>query len=290
MNETVGHLAAATPRPGSGELRSPLHVWPLRKQAVTQLAISFSLLLSVWSGLGLLYMWLLDDGPVGDLDRDIATWFEDHRTERLDTLAELGSGLSDTLVKVVLVALVGAVMVAMWRRWHDAVFLATLLIFEASVFAVSSLIVGRDRPPVEQLEDAAPSGSFPSGHSAAAVAFYVGLYIIFTWHTRNRLVRTVFGIIAIVAPIVVATARVYMGMHHASDVLAGILLGVASIVAVRRVMHLSVAEVRAGATGGQALPEHVTQLDLVAAGTDTADVPSLRARHEPAPSTTGSRP
>lgn len=289
MNATVRPFdASPTAEP------SPLRVWPLRRRAVSQLAISFALLLAIWSAVGLLYMWLLDGGPVGSLDRDIATWFEDRRTERLDSLAEIGSGFSDTLVKVILVALVGAVMVAAWRRWHDFVFLATLLIFEASVFAVSSLIVGRERPAVEQLEDAAPSGSFPSGHAAAAVAFYVGLFVVFSWHTRNRLVRGVFGIIAIVVPFVVATARVYMGMHHASDVLAGMLLGVASIVAVRRAMMLGVAEVRADAQRGEALPAHVTRLDLI--GDDIGDEIGThadlrdRAPHDPTPATTGSTP
>ena len=98
--------------------RSPLHVWPLRRPALKALALAFVLLLAVWSAAGSLFMWLLDDGPVGDLDRDVSRWFEDQRTERLDRLAEIGSGFSDTLVKVILVALVGAVMVAVWKRWH----------------------------------------------------------------------------------------------------------------------------------------------------------------------------
>lgn len=242
--------------------RSPLHVWPLRRPALKALALAFVLLLAVWSAAGSLFMWLLDDGPVGDLDRDISRWFEDQRTERLDRLAEIGSGFSDTLVKVILVALVGAVMVAVWKRWHDAVFLAVLLIFEASVFALSSFIVGRERPPVVKLEDAAPSGSFPSGHAAAAVAFYVGLFVVFAWHTRHTVVRAVFGTIALVVPIIVATARTYMGMHHPTDVLAGMLLGVASIVAVRRAMRIGVDDIRHD-DDASTLPPHVTRLDLV---------------------------
>lgn len=286
MNEAVRDLRQGTDlRPGearTGDTPSPLHVWPWRKPAVLDLAKSFVLLLAVWSGAGLSYMWLLDDGPVGDLDRDISTWLEDHRTARLDSLAELGSSFSDTLIKVVLVALVGAVMVTVWRRWHDAAFLAVLLVFEASVFALTSFIVGRERPPIEQLEDAAPSGSFPSGHSAAAVAFYVGLYVVFAWHTRNRLVRTVFGVIAIAVPISVATARTYMGMHHATDVLAGMLLGVASIVAVRRALRIGVDDVGADAARGRDLPAHVTRLDL------TGGPPPTRTPTRTP--TTGSRP
>jgi membrane-associated phospholipid phosphatase len=273
MNETVQHLTAPAGA-HTGSAGSPLRVWPWRKPAVIELAKSFVLLLAVWSGLGLLYMWLLDDGPIGDFDREVSIWFEGQRTERLNSLAELGSGFSDTLVKVILVALVGAVMVATWRRWHDAAFLAVLLIFEASAFALSSFIVGRERPPVEQLEDAAPSGSFPSGHAAAAVAFYVGLYVVFAWHTRNRLVRVVFGVMAIAVPFIVATARTYMGMHHATDVLAGMLLGAASILAVRRALACGVAEVRAEADRGAPHAAHVTRLDLVGDDLSTETTPA----------------
>ena len=64
-------------------------------------------------------------------------------------------------------------MLWMYRRWHDWAFLTIALLFEVSVFGISSKIVGRDRPPVEQL-DGAPTASWPSGHIAASVVFYVG--------------------------------------------------------------------------------------------------------------------
>ena len=82
----------------------------------------------------------------------------------------------------------------------------------------SSFIVGRDRPPVEKLDPPAPSGSFPSGHTAAAVAFYAGVFVVVCWHTRNRLVRAVFAVVAVAAPITVGVSRAYRGMHHPIDV------------------------------------------------------------------------
>ena len=134
-------------------------------------------------------MAFLDDGPVGDADRDVARWLEDHRTPTWNTLTDYGSMLSDTLVKVILVAVVGGAMVIVWRRWHDGVFLAVVVSLEATVFVITSFIVDRDRPPVEQLDAIPPSGSFPSGHTGAAVAFYGGVFVVMCWHTRNRVVR-----------------------------------------------------------------------------------------------------
>ena len=127
------------------------------------------------------------------------------RTPTLNTFTEYGSMLSETLVKVALVAVVGGAFVLIVRRWHDGVFLALAVSLESTVFVIASFIVDRDRPPVEQLDPPAPSGSFPSGHAGAAVAFYVGLCVVVCWHTCNRIVRAIFVVVAVAAPLTVAS-------------------------------------------------------------------------------------
>lgn len=57
--------------------------------------------------------------------------------------------------------------------------------------------------------------SFPSGHTSAAMGF---AFPLFLW--RRRL-----GLVALPFLAVVAGARVYVGAHHVSDVLAGAALG-----------------------------------------------------------------
>ena len=138
-----------------------VRAWPLNKPALIVLAKGAAVLLVAWSAIGLLYMAMLDDGPVGDADRSLARSLEDSRTPTLNTLSHVGSMLSDTLVKVILVAVVGGAMVIVWRRWHDGVFLALAVSLEASVFVIVSFIVDRDRPPVVQLDPPAPSGKLP---------------------------------------------------------------------------------------------------------------------------------
>ena len=234
--------------------------WPLRKPALVVLAKGGALLLVVWTGLGLLYMAVLDDGVVGDADRDAARWLEDRRTPTWNSLTHYGSMLSDTLVKVILVAVVGGAMVILWRRWHDGVFLAVAVSLEAAVFVITSFIVDRDRPPVEQLDAIPPSGSFPSGHTGAAVAFYAGVFVVVCWHTRNRAVRSVFGAVAVVAPLIVGVSRAARGMHHPLDVAAGLLLGVATIYVVRAAIAAGVDEI--DRTAGDSVPERVRRLDL----------------------------
>jgi undecaprenyl-diphosphatase len=259
---------STTIRPGDGGMR----FWPLRRPAIKVLFVGGTALLAVWSAIGLLYMWVFEDGPLGDADRDVNIWLADRRTSTRNSMSTIGSALSDTYVKVALVAIIGAVMVATWKRWHDAVFLATVVIFEASVFVLTSFIVGRERPPVAQLEEAAPSGSFPSGHAAAAVAFYVGMLVVVSWHTRRRAVLAVFAVLALFAPLSVATARTYRGMHHPVDVVAGMALGVLSLIVVHRALRAGVHDIRDNAqSSGRRVPDRVTRLDLTrpdAAGLD----------------------
>jgi undecaprenyl-diphosphatase len=48
--------------------------------------------------------------------------------------------------------------------------------------------------------------------------------------TRQRVWRALFLALAIVAPLVVATSRVYRGMHNTTDVICGALIGGGCIV------------------------------------------------------------
>jgi undecaprenyl-diphosphatase len=224
------------------------------------LAKGGALLLVVSTAIGFAYMAFLDDGPVGDADRSGARWLEQRRTPTWNSLSHHGSMLSDTLVKVALVAVVGGALIIVWRRWHDGLFLAVAVTVEATVFVIVSFIVDRDRPPVEKLDPPAPSGSFPSGHTAAAVAFYAGLFIVVSWHTRNRLVRAVFAVVAIAAPLTVGVARAYRGMHHPIDVAAGLLLGVAALAVVWAAMRVGVRQI--DRTADDSVPERVRRLDL----------------------------
>jgi undecaprenyl-diphosphatase len=242
-------------------------VWPMRRPAWEVLGIGLVGLFVIWTSAGLLFMALLDDGPVGDTDRRISRWFEDRRTPTINSLTDWGSMLSDTAVKVVLIAVVGGAMVVAWRRWHDGLLLALAVIVEATVFLFSSLLVDRGRPPVEQLDSIPPSGSFPSGHVAAAVAFYGGLYVVVCWHTANRAVRAVFLVIAVATPTVVALSRMARGMHHPVDVIAGALLGLAAIVVARRALAAGTSQIdREVASGELAAPDHVRRLDLSKGG------------------------
>lgn len=210
-----------------------LRAWPLRTRALVITVVGIMGFIGIWAAFGLVVDNLLENTPLVDADERVPQWFEDRRTDTWNSLTYWGSMLSDTFVKVGLIAVVGVAAMIAYRRWHDALLLAGSVIIEATVFLFSSLIVDRPRPEVEQLDTIPPTGSFPSGHAAAATAFYLALCMIVFWHTRRRWVRGVFVAIAIVAPLIVGVSRIQRGMHHPIDVIAGAALGVCSVLLMR---------------------------------------------------------
>ena len=72
--------------------------------------------------------------------------------------------------------------------------------------------------------------SFPSGHSTAAMAFY-GLIIYFIFkNVKNKKIRNISCIILSILIILIGISRIYLGVHYASDVLAGFLFSIAYLV------------------------------------------------------------
>ena len=107
------------------------------------------------------------------------------------------------------------------------------VVFEKAVFLPATLLAARDRPPVGQLDGNPPSTSYFSGHTAAAVALYFGIFVVIMWHTRSNAVRTVSAVLATAAVVSVALSRLLLGMHYLSDVLVGAAVGAISVIVVR---------------------------------------------------------
>ena len=103
------------------------------------------------------------------------------------------------------------------------------LAVESATYRVTSLAVPRERPDVKRLEDLPADASFPSGHTAASIAVYVGLVLLIASRIRDRRVRVVAWTVAVVIPVFVALSRMYRGMHHPLDVAGGLVIGIGAL-------------------------------------------------------------
>lgn len=174
-------------------------------------------------GLGLLIV-----GPLGGLPREtgVNEWFVRQRTPILDILAGVLSTMGTT--EVIIGGCLMGLGVIWWRsrQWWLAAVPGIAVVVQAAVFMLSALIVGRDRPDVDRLEDAPPTSSFPSGHTGASTAFYLCIAVL-AQRIRTTWMRVLLTVACAAVPLLVAVARLYMGMHHPSDVAVGALNGAA---------------------------------------------------------------
>lgn len=168
------------------------------------------------SGLGL-------DGTDESVNQTLA----EHRSGTLTTIAEAGSHLG-AAVLVTLVALL-AIVCAFKRRWILVAFAVFALLAESATYYVTSFAVPRERPSVPRLESLEADTSYPSGHTAAAVAVYAGLVLLLTSRFTSSLAKALAWTAAILLVSFVALSRLYEGMHHPLDAAGGVLVGIGAI-------------------------------------------------------------
>ncbi len=214
--------------------------WPLQWQELGHLLAAYVALAAIGLASGFVVVYVAARQPFWQFDLQVSEWFETGRSATLDILTAVGSHLAATITVIVVAAAAVAVMISVQRRWRDGLILLTGLALEVSTFVTISMIVGRDRPPVERLDQAAPTGSFPSGHTAAGVVLYLGLALLLSPYIRSRLLQGLVWLVSIGAAGGVAVSRIYRGMHYVSDVVAGVLLGLACLAAAVAIVDAAV--------------------------------------------------
>lgn len=211
--------------------------FPFRGRYLLRLLVAAIALIGVGVAVGFVIVGPLNTS-IGALDSDIASWFGAHRTPIWNDLTWLGSTSADIIVKVPAAIALTVLFLWKWRRWYEPALLDGALALESIVFVAIALIVDRARPVIEQLDSIPPTGSFPSGHTAAAVVFYGAIALIVWKNVENRLVGAFAAMAAAVMPVVVGASRLYRGMHFFSDVLIGFILGAISLWLVWQTLEL----------------------------------------------------
>jgi undecaprenyl-diphosphatase len=178
-------------------------------------------------GLGLLHV-LLPWNGLGHDDEHVNVWLAAHRSGLANTGSEVVSGIADIYAIPALVA-VTSIVAAVTRNWRVAGFILAAIALESGSYRLTSLLIERHRPEVHRLDVLPVMASYPSGHVAASIAVFGGLALIITSRWHNRWLAVACWAIAIVLPPAVALARMYRGMHHPSDTIAGLVLGICAL-------------------------------------------------------------
>jgi len=176
----------------------------------------------------LVIVWRYQSNSVAGLDNALiegmALLRSDWLTWLFQVITFLGSAAFIVIIDLTITVL------GLWKRYNRSELLILNLTNISGVILMQILKAsfGRERPPHPWLTTAT-GFSFPSGHSLMTALFYG--YLVFmvvrnckAWPGRKWLIA-----VLVCLPALVGLSRVYLGVHYASDVLAGWSMGVAWI-------------------------------------------------------------
>jgi membrane-associated phospholipid phosphatase len=224
---SAGDQSALVEHPSDVERsRNPATRWhPVA--AISSAAVAGYLVISLlFVGIGLLVTHEM--GALTRWDDSVNRWFAQNRTGALNDWTGYATKVANTSGILVVLAAAAIVLFLFRRRWAALVLLIALCL-ELLSFLTVNYLVDRPRPDVERLGSLPTTSSFPSGHTAAMLALYGGLALVISDRVRSRIIGVICWVVAVLATAAIGFARVYRGMHHPSDVVAGALLGLAAL-------------------------------------------------------------
>ena len=183
----------------------------------------------------LVFMWLLVEVWEGELTRIDTYAYQLFVVElRRDWLTPVMRSISELAQPVVLVLML--LTIEAFASGRKPALCATVNL--AGAFALNQLlkhVVQRPRPDGFRLI-AASGYSFPSGHSMVAMAFY-GLLAWMVWrHYRTRAVRNLCVAGYAMVVVLIGISRIYLGVHYATDVIAGFCVSIIWLVVYTRLI------------------------------------------------------
>lgn len=191
--------------------------------------------LAVLLAAALVFMLLLEDVTEGSVLRLDTMAYELFvvrlRSDALTPLMEGVTSLASVVVLAVMAAVIAALAPGRAPGWCVSVNLVGVVVLNQLL----KFIVQRPRPDGFRL--VAESGySFPSGHSMVSMAFF-GLLIWMIWRFHRRdAMRVVWCVVFGLVIVMVGVSRIYLGVHYASDVVAGFCVSIMWLVLYTRVV------------------------------------------------------
>ncbi|MDP4183166.1 MAG: bifunctional DedA family/phosphatase PAP2 family protein [Bacillota bacterium] len=142
-------------------------------------------------------------------------------TDFMKLITAIGSGL--TLILIALICLY------LSRRNKRYSFFSKMTVLNLALVSVLNeafkVIFHRQRPDILRLVEAG-GFSFPSGHSMISMSFYGFIAYLFYANMKSRWKYLVIGMFSVMI-VFIGISRIYLGVHYASDVLAGFSAGLA---------------------------------------------------------------
>lgn len=157
--------------------------------------------------------WLLLQLRTADRSDPVGpTWFEE--------MARDITALGGTVVLGLVLALTTTYLALRGHRRSAVVVLGSILLGFATIYLLKAGFA-RPRPDLVPHRQEVYTKSFPSGHAMGSALTYLTLAALLTRSDARRRVQVFFVLSALLLTVAVGLSRVYLGVHHPTDVLAG---------------------------------------------------------------------
>jgi len=199
--------------------------------------LSLSLLLGLTAAIATLifFGWLADEALEGETRHfDEVTRAAVHQLAS-PTLTTIMRGVSfiGSTVALAIGTTIVVIRFAMLKWGREAKLFAITMIGAGLLNVTLKLAFKRPRPiPFFNLT-APETYSFPSGHSLTSACFFGALAAILTAQVKSRRMRVIIWIVCTLMFVLIGLSRIYLGVHHTTDVIAGFAAALIWILVVR---------------------------------------------------------
>ncbi len=166
------------------------------------------------------------EGDTQAFDEAVIRWIQGHHSPLLDRvmieLTALGTGTT-----VLMIVVVAGLFLTLTQHKYSAILLLVATSGGLALNGILKLGFDRPRPSIFVPAVHTVSSSFPSGHAmSSAIVYGTVAYLAARLH-RRRWARWVVMMFALVVIVLISFSRMYLGVHYPSDVLAGVIIGLA---------------------------------------------------------------
>ncbi|MGV9762777.1 phosphatase PAP2 family protein [Micromonospora tulbaghiae] len=173
-------------------------------RATRRVLLPLALLFALMVGLGLLVTRVLARTWPFTVEDTVNRELAGDRTPGWNDVSLVFSTLASTQMIVVVTVLAALVLRLVLHRWREPLFLCAAVTAQALIFLFTTMAIDRNRPAVAHMDASPPTSSFPSGHTSAATALYVGLAVLLALRARSTPAKVGWWTLLVLVPLGVA--------------------------------------------------------------------------------------
>lgn len=168
----------------------------------------------------------VSSGRTQAFDESVLRWIAGHRSPALEPIMMEITFLGTGTVVMAIVVVSGLFLWLSNHKYSAALLVVCTL---GGIVLNNLLKLGYSRPRPQLFDWVVPalSWSFPSGHAMSAAAVYGTVAYLAARLQKRHAHRVITMLCAVVLIIMIAMTRLYLGVHYPSDVIAGVIIGLA---------------------------------------------------------------